>query len=76
LTHGHYRATVLWCQWSVVIAELEKMPEDLKTLIVSSDPHLRKGLKDLLEPKGLDVHTAGDGIEALGCLAQSPFDLI
>jgi DNA-binding NtrC family response regulator len=56
--------------------EREKVPEDLKTLIVSNDPHIRKSLKDLVEPKGLDVHTAGDGIEALGCLEQSPFDLV
>ncbi len=53
-----------------------KMPDDLKILIVSNDPNIGETLKDLLEPKGLDVHTAGDGIEALRCFDKGPFDLV
>ena len=52
------------------------MPDDLKILIVSNDPNIGETLKDLLEPKGLDVHAAGDGIEALRCFDKSPFDLV
>jgi len=52
------------------------MPEDLKILIVSNDSNIGETLKDLLEPKGLDVHAAGDGIEALRCFDKSPFDLV
>jgi DNA-binding NtrC family response regulator len=53
-----------------------KMPDDLKILIVSNDSNIGETLKDLLEPKGLDVHAAGDGIEALRCFDKSPFDLV
>jgi two-component system NtrC family response regulator/two-component system response regulator HydG len=52
------------------------MPDDLKIIIASNDPNIRQTLKDLLEPRGLHVHTAGDGIEALRCFDNTPFDLV
>jgi two-component system NtrC family response regulator/two-component system response regulator HydG len=52
------------------------MPDDLKIIIASNDPNIRQTFKDLLEPRGLHVHTAGDGIEALRCFDKTPFDLV
>jgi two-component system NtrC family response regulator/two-component system response regulator HydG len=52
------------------------MPDDLKIIIASNDPNIRQTFKDLLEPRGLHVHTAGDGIEALRCFDNTPFDLV
>jgi two-component system NtrC family response regulator/two-component system response regulator HydG len=52
------------------------MHDDLKILIVDSNPNIRETLRDLLEPKGFHVRTAGDGTEALRCFDQTAFDLV
>ncbi len=52
------------------------MGEDLKILIVNNDPTIRQTLRDLLEPRGFHVRTAGDGIEALRCFDQAALDLV
>ena len=52
------------------------MHDDLKILIVDNDPNIRETLRDLLEPKGFHVRTAGDGNEALRCFDQTAFDLV
>ena len=52
------------------------MGDDLKILIVNNDPTIRETLRDLLEPRGFHVRTAGDGIEALRCFDQAALDLV
>ncbi len=52
------------------------MHDDLKILIVDKNPNIRETLRDLLEPKGFHVRTAGDGTEALRCFDQTTFDLV
>ena len=52
------------------------MGDDLKILIVNNDPTVRQTLRDLLEPRGFHVRTAGDGIEALRCFDQAALDLV
>ncbi len=52
------------------------MGDDLKILIVNNDPTIRETLRDLLEPRGFDVRTAGDGIEALRCFDQAALDVV
>jgi len=56
--------------------EEQKMHDDLKILIVNNDPDIRETIRDLLEPKGLHVYAAEDGIEALRCFDQTGFDLV
>ncbi len=52
------------------------MRDDLRILIVNHDPSVCEMLRDLLEPRGFDVRTAGDGVEALRCLDQTVLDLV
>ncbi|MFB0532675.1 MAG: sigma-54-dependent transcriptional regulator [Desulfatiglandales bacterium] len=59
-----------------IILEPRPMSDDLKILIVTSDPHIREAVRDLLGPKGFQVHTAADGTEALRCCEQGPLDLV
>jgi DNA-binding NtrC family response regulator len=52
------------------------MYDDLKILIVNSDPAVRDMLRGLLEPRGFHVHTASDGVEALRCFERTVLDLV
>ncbi len=54
----------------------QKVHNDLKILIVSNKPDECKTIKDSLKSKSPNVHTAGDGIEALQCFDKTPFDLV
>ncbi len=45
-------------------------------LVIDDDDSFRAALRELLEQRGLAVHTAGDAAEASRELAALPFDLI
>jgi len=51
-------------------------PDMTRILVVEDDPGSRDALQALLEDAGYDVDIAGNGIEALQCLAEHPADLI
>jgi CheY-like chemotaxis protein len=45
-------------------------------LVVDDDEVIRRLLRDILEAKGYGVQEAGDGVEALACLAAQSFDMV
>lgn len=45
-------------------------------LVVDDDEVIRRLLRDILEAKGYWVKEAGDGVEALACLAAERFDMV
>ncbi len=53
------------------------MAESLKRiLVVDDEENTRIALTRLLSREGYEVHTAANGLEALGCLRDSPAELI
>ncbi len=52
------------------------MSTELRVLIAEDDPHIRDGLRELLESEGYDVDSAADGDEALAFWEETGPDLI
>jgi len=47
-----------------------------RVLVVDDEAVVRNGIQRVLEKKGMDVRTAGTGMEALNLLEKRPFDLV
>ena len=47
-----------------------------KLLIVEDDPHMRKGLSDILLDEGYSVLAVGSGKEAIENVKQNGFDVV
>jgi DNA-binding NtrC family response regulator len=52
------------------------MPDFASILIVDDDETVRNALRSVLEKFDYDCVFAQNGVEALACLTQSPFDLV
>ncbi len=48
----------------------------LRILVVDDDMGIQRTMKEILETDGCVVETVSDGVEALQCIATSPFDLV
>jgi CheY-like chemotaxis protein len=56
--------------------ETPPAPERLRVLVAEDDRITRLAVRRLLEKDGHEVVEAGDGRQALDCLAREPFDMV
>lgn len=55
---------------------MKKKAEDITILVVDDEKNIREMLAFAIEMEGYQVKTAGDGLEALTLIKQSPIDLV